>query len=127
MSKPPIISVRHLTKRYDDFVAVDDISFEVQPGEIFGIVGPNGAGKTSAIVAGQLLFMPMIFVSGATMPRSLLPDGIQAVSEWLPMTHIVTLMQDLWFGRGWPMGSVGVLLGILVVSGGLSAWLFRWE
>ncbi len=49
MNTSPIISVRNLTKRYDDFVAVDRISFEVQPGEIFGIVGPNGAGKTSAI------------------------------------------------------------------------------
>ena len=46
---PPVITVQHLTKRYDDFVAVDDISFEVQQGEIFGIVGPNGAGKTSAV------------------------------------------------------------------------------
>ena len=49
MDEAPVISVRHLTKRYADFVAVNDISFEVQPGEIFGIVGPNGAGKTSAI------------------------------------------------------------------------------
>ena len=49
MDQAPVIPVRHLTKRYADFVAVNDISFEVQPGEIFGIVGPNGAGKTSAI------------------------------------------------------------------------------
>ncbi len=45
----PIITVRNLTKRYGNYTAVDDISFEVQRGEIFGIVGPNGAGKTSAI------------------------------------------------------------------------------
>ncbi len=45
----PVITVRHLVKRYGDFVAVNDISFEVQRGEIFGIVGPNGAGKTSAV------------------------------------------------------------------------------
>ncbi len=44
-----VISVRNLTKRYADFLAVDDISFDVQQGEIFGIVGPNGAGKTSAV------------------------------------------------------------------------------
>jgi len=46
---PPVITVQHLTKRYGSFVAVDDISFAVQQGEIFGIVGPNGAGKTSAV------------------------------------------------------------------------------
>ncbi|MGH3283853.1 MAG: ATP-binding cassette domain-containing protein, partial [Streptosporangiaceae bacterium] len=43
----PVIEVRQLHKRYGDTVAVDDISFEVQPGEIFGILGPNGAGKTT--------------------------------------------------------------------------------
>jgi ABC-2 type transport system ATP-binding protein len=41
--------VRQLHKRYGDTVAVDDISFEVQPGEIFGILGPNGAGKTTTV------------------------------------------------------------------------------
>ena len=45
MKKSPIITVRDLTKRYDDFVAVDDISFEVRQGEIFGMVGPNGRSK----------------------------------------------------------------------------------
>ena len=81
----------------------------------------------AASVGGQLLYMPMIFVSGATMPLSIMPDGIQAVSQWLPMTHIVILMQDIWFGRGVPMLSVWVLVGILVVGGALSARLFRWE
>ena len=45
----PVIEVRQLHKRYGDTVAVDDISFEVQPGEIFGILGPNGAGKTTTV------------------------------------------------------------------------------
>ena len=45
----PIISVQNLTKRYGDFIAVDAISFDVYPGEIFGILGPNGAGKTTTM------------------------------------------------------------------------------
>jgi ABC-2 type transport system ATP-binding protein len=45
----PIIQVEHLHKNYGSFVAVDDISFEVGAGEIFGMVGPNGAGKTSTV------------------------------------------------------------------------------
>ncbi len=43
------IEVRHLTKRFGDFVAVDDVSFSVETGEVFGWLGPNGAGKTTTI------------------------------------------------------------------------------
>ncbi len=47
----PIIAVEHLTKRYRKSAtpAVDDISFDVQPGELFAFLGPNGAGKTTTI------------------------------------------------------------------------------
>jgi ABC-2 type transport system ATP-binding protein len=45
----PVIEVSNLHKRYRDRVAVDDISFSVDCGEIFGIVGPNGAGKTTTV------------------------------------------------------------------------------
>ncbi len=45
----PIIEVRNLTKRYDHLVAVDDVSFSIEPGEIFAILGPNGAGKTTTV------------------------------------------------------------------------------
>ena len=46
---PPIIEVERLHKRYGDVVAVDEVSFSVSEGEIFGIIGPNGAGKTTTI------------------------------------------------------------------------------
>ncbi|MEA1904149.1 MAG: ABC transporter ATP-binding protein [Actinomycetota bacterium] len=45
----PVISVSHLQKKYGDFVAVSDVSLEVEEGEIFGILGPNGAGKTTLV------------------------------------------------------------------------------
>lgn len=45
----PAVSVRNLTRRFGDFVAVDDISFDVDKGEIFGFLGANGAGKTTTI------------------------------------------------------------------------------
>jgi lipooligosaccharide transport system ATP-binding protein len=44
-----IIAAKHLTKRYGDLIAVDDISFDILPGECYGILGPNGAGKTTTI------------------------------------------------------------------------------
>jgi ABC-2 type transport system ATP-binding protein len=45
----PIISVKNLVKKYGDFTAVNNISFEVYQGEIFGLLGPNGAGKTTTL------------------------------------------------------------------------------
>ncbi|MBN2838011.1 MAG: ATP-binding cassette domain-containing protein [Fusobacteriaceae bacterium] len=47
--KKPIIQVTNLTKKFKEFVAVDDISFEVKRGEIFAFLGPNGAGKSTTI------------------------------------------------------------------------------
>ncbi|GIX06925.1 MAG: ABC transporter [Candidatus Poribacteria bacterium] len=49
MSDATVIQVEGLTKRFGDLVAVDNLSFSVQRGEILGLLGPNGAGKTTTI------------------------------------------------------------------------------
>ena len=49
MSNKPAISLQNLTKSYGKSRGIEDISFEVFPGEVFGFLGPNGAGKTTAI------------------------------------------------------------------------------
>lgn len=46
---PNAIEVEHIVKKYGDFTAVNDVSFEVKDGEIFGLLGPNGAGKSTLI------------------------------------------------------------------------------
>jgi ABC-2 type transport system ATP-binding protein len=49
MSDVATLRVEAVTKRFGDFTAVDDLSFEVRPGRVFGFLGPNGAGKTTTI------------------------------------------------------------------------------
>lgn len=44
-----IVQIKNLIKRYEDFLAVDDLNLEISEGEIFGLLGPNGAGKTTII------------------------------------------------------------------------------
>jgi ABC-2 type transport system ATP-binding protein len=53
-----VIRVQHVVKKFGDFTAVDDISFEVATGEIFAFLGPNGAGKTTTIRMLTTLLQP---------------------------------------------------------------------
>jgi ABC-2 type transport system ATP-binding protein len=45
----PTLVLEHVTKRYGEFTAVNDLSLQVRPGRVFGLIGPNGAGKTTTI------------------------------------------------------------------------------
>ena len=53
-----MIEVKDLKLHYGDFVAVNQLTFSVKPGSIYGLIGPNGAGKTSAIKAIATLLEP---------------------------------------------------------------------
>ncbi|MBV9211655.1 MAG: ATP-binding cassette domain-containing protein, partial [Acidobacteria bacterium] len=68
-----MIRVEHLVKRFGDFTAVDDVSFEVRRGEIFAFLGPNGAGKTTTIKMLTTLLKP----TSGTVEL----DGINPVAE----------------------------------------------
>lgn len=87
---------------------------------------PNA--RTTQIVA-MALFYPMIFLSGATLPREILPANVRQVAEFLPLTHVVTLLRGLWTGNAWAtyVREVLILTGIFAVSFVLSARTFRWE
>ena len=53
-----IIEVKNLTKKFADFTAVDDISFDVPKGQVFAFLGPNGAGKSTTIKMLTTLLRP---------------------------------------------------------------------
>jgi ABC-2 type transport system permease protein len=82
-----------------------------------------------AQAVGMVIFFPMMFLSGAGMPLQLLPEGLQKVSDFLPLSYVVRLIQGLWFGDAWLTLWLPtlVLAVILVVGTALSAKLFRWE
>ena len=65
-----MLKIEHLTKKYGDFKAVDDLSLSIAPGEIYGFIGHNGAGKTTTLksVVGILQFDEgEIFIDGTSV------------------------------------------------------------
>jgi len=82
-----------------------------------------------AQAAGLLLFLPMLFLSGATLPRALMPSAIMHVSDYVPLTQVVSLLQGLWVGDSWQqhLRETWVLLIMLVGGVLVSARTFRWE
>ncbi|MGD0684133.1 MAG: ABC transporter ATP-binding protein [Streptosporangiaceae bacterium] len=90
-----MIEVRNLTKRYGETLAVDDLSFRVEPGKITGFLGPNGAGKTTT--------MRMIL-------------GLDR-----PARGTVTVHGKAFDQLAWPMREVGALLDARAIHGGRSA------
>jgi ABC-2 type transport system ATP-binding protein len=91
-----MIEARGLTKRYGDTLAVDDLSFTVEPGKITGFLGPNGAGKTTT----------MRLILGLDYPT----------------TGSVTVKGKPFGQAAYPMREVGALLDAKAVHGGRSAY-----
>ena len=53
-----MIETKKLTKKFDDFTAVDSLDLRIETGEFFGLLGPNGAGKTTTISLLSTLLLP---------------------------------------------------------------------
>jgi ABC-2 type transport system permease protein len=83
-------------------------------------------------VINQLIWLPLIFLSGATVPLASLPQVVSRVGLFLPATYLVTELQDAiyWSAKPWN-GDILIAVGSLLVWAGLtfflSAQLFRWE
>lgn len=92
----------------------------------FAIAGLLPSARTAQAV-GSALYFPMLFLSGASYPRELMPDDIRTLSEFLPLTQVVILLQGLWYGDGWDPVALAVLFGVLIVGVAVSVRTFRWE
>jgi len=82
-----------------------------------------------AQVVGMVVYYPMLFLSGASLPQEIMPEGIRNASRFLPLTHVVNLLQGMWFGEALSehLVEVAVLVGVLVLGAIIAAWTFRWE
>lgn len=83
----------------------------------------------SGVVTANILFFPMLFLSGAALPLSMLPDFLQKVSLIFPLTHAIKLMQEVWLGEhfwSYPV-HILVLIGFIIVGLFVSKKFFKWE
>jgi len=105
MIAAPAIVVQHLTRRFGDFAAVDDISFAVATGEIFGFLGSNGAGKSTTIRMLCGLLRPTsgtAVVGGIDVSRN--PEGVKQrigyMSQRFSLYELLTVDQNIRFFGG---------------------------
>jgi ABC-2 type transport system ATP-binding protein len=96
------VELRGVTKRYDDFVAVDHLSFEIPEGSVFGLLGPNGAGKTSTIRMMMGITLPdegEVYCFGQRFERKLLeqigymPEERGLYKKMMVIEHLMFLGQ----------------------------------
>jgi ABC-2 type transport system permease protein len=81
----------------------------------------------SAQGIGLLLFFALWLISGTAPPPAVLPAGLRTVGDVLPLTHLVTAVQNPWFGLGWSGVDLAVLAAYAIVAGVPALWLFRWD
>ncbi len=86
-------------------------------------------GARTAQVVGMVVFYPMMFLSGASIPLEVMPETIQRIADFLPLTYVVRLLRGLWFGDAWGehLLETAVLAGVLLACTALAARFFRWE
>ncbi len=102
LKRETLIEVRDLTKNFNSFTAVDQVSFNVKKGEVFGLLGPNGAGKTTIIRMLSTLTRPTegtARVGGYDIVKN--DDQVRKliglVSEKIIMYDRLTAKENLWF------------------------------
>jgi ABC-2 type transport system permease protein len=98
---------------------------------MFGIgmvIASIAATESTALIIANLVYFPMIFLTGATVPLELMPDTMRRISDALPLSYAIDALKWAWLGDGaMPTGALFVLGGTIAVSGVIAALLFRWE
>lgn len=92
----------------------------------FVLAGVMPSARTAQAV-GMAIFYPMLFLSGAAMPRYVMPDFVQQIAEYMPLTHVVILVEDLWLKGTWNLTSLAVVTAVLILGLVVSRLTFRWE
>jgi ABC-2 type transport system ATP-binding protein len=97
----PVLQVTSLTKRFGEFVAVNDVSFAIKPGEILGLLGPNGAGKTTTIHMLLGLITPTagsirMFGLDLATQRERILQQVNFSSTYISLPLALTVEENLW-------------------------------
>jgi ABC-2 type transport system ATP-binding protein len=103
--RTPIITVEHLTKRFGEVTAVDDVSFEVERGEVLGYLGPNGSGKTTTMRMLLGLLHPTsgsasVLGHDATRDTDLIRHDVGYMSQKFALYEDLTVGENLRFYGG---------------------------
>ncbi|MFZ4286147.1 ABC transporter ATP-binding protein [Variovorax sp. HJSM1_2] len=102
----PLLSARNLSVRFGGLLAVNNVSFDVMPGEVFTLIGPNGAGKTTVFNLISRLYAPTageILFGGESLtvraPHAIAAAGIARTFQNIELFEHATVLQNLLVGR----------------------------
>ncbi|MDP9842095.1 ABC transporter permease [Streptosporangium lutulentum] len=92
-------------------------------GLLIGALVPSGR---TATVIGLSVFFPMVFLSGAMIPRETMSGSMRAIGDLTPMAPVVEAMRGAWKGDAISPVTLGIMVAIFIIAGGVAVKAFRW-
>lgn len=108
------------------------LAFFLSMAGIFSIgflISATASNSRTATAIAYLVYFPMLFLSGATIPLQIMPEAVRVISKFLPLTYCVEILQGTWIGNSIGDFPTAIIL-LLAISGvcvGFSMKFFRWE